>query len=246
MKKNLKYIHSIVIFFCLMSTTLYSRDKETATNFLSFSAGISSSFITGATAYQHDKFIESYRTELAGLNYNISSALLPRTTTTFGIKYGHPFNDKIMAFTGVFYTPRGFSENFSISDSAGKIADYSFQMIANYWDFYFGLKYKNSSGVTLGIGGMMMYNSKDIIKIKRTKVVNGQEVVTNTEQLFNEYYKIERNAFPAAAFISVGYEQRWWGIELESSYTTNIFLATAVEMNFVSVNLKGNFVILWK
>ncbi len=244
MKMKIQHISLIVL--CIFCTSSYARDKETATNFFSFNLGVSSSFITGASFYQHNKFMQTYQTELSGLKYNVSSSILPTTTATFGVKYGIPFNDKIMIFTGLFYTPRGFTESFKMSDSTGLIAQYQFQMIANYWDFYLGLKYKNSSGVTLGIGAVMMYNVKDIIKIKRSTISNGKETGTTTsEQLFNQYYGVPRDLFPVAPFISIGYEQRWWNIEVESSYTTNIFLATDVEMNFISVNLKAGFLLLW-
>jgi hypothetical protein len=244
MKRKLKY--SPLIFLCIFCISLHARDKETSTNFFSFNTGISSSFISGASFYQHNKFMDTYQTELTGLKYNVSSSILPTTSATFGVKYGIPFNDKIMIFTGLFYTPRGFTENFKMSDNTGLIAQYQFQMIANYWDFYLGLKYKNTSGITLGIGAVMMYNTKDLIKIKRSNISNGKEVnTTTTEQLFNQYYGVQRDLFPAAPFISIGYEQRWWNIELESSYSTNIFLAADVEMTFISVNLKAGFLLLW-
>lgn len=244
MKMKLLYSCLIVIGLSLHSS-LFARDKTTATNFFSLNAGVSSSFITGASFYQHKKFMDAYQKELSSLKYNVSSSILPTTTASFGVKYGIPFNDKIMIFAGLFYTPRGFTENFSISDSVGLIEKYQFQMVANYWDLYLGLKYKNPSGITLGIGAIAMYNVKDIVKIKKTTLVGGKEETTNSEQLFIQYYNVQRDLFPAAPFISVGYEQRWWNVELESSYTTNIFLATEVEMNFVSVNLKAGFVLLW-
>ncbi|MCX6181601.1 MAG: hypothetical protein NT150_06720 [Bacteroidetes bacterium] len=242
MKMKLKFSLIILLLF---TATVFARDIKTATNFFSINAGLSSSFITGASFYQHQKFMNNYRTELNALNYKVSSSILPTSAISVGIKYGIPFNDKIMIFTGLFYTPRGYTENFSISDSTGLIDKSKFQMIANYWDFYLGLKYKNSGGITLGIGAMSMYNTKDLIKIKRTKLQSGTEVSTETQQLFNEYYNAQRDIFPIAPFICVGYEQRWWNVELESSYSSNIFLATEVEMNFVSVNLKAGFVMLW-
>jgi len=245
MKNKIQHSISILLLLCVINASLYARDKVTATNFLSFSVGLTSSFIGGATAYQQSKFLDAYQTELSGLKYNVSASILPTTALSFGVKYGIPFNDKIMIFTGLNYTERGFTENFNIATSAGPIAQYQFQMIANYWDLYFGLKYKNETGITLGIGLLTMYNVKDQINIKRTDYSNGKGTTTNTQEYFHDYYQVPRNLFPAAPFVSVGYEQKWWQVELETSYTSNIFLATAVEMNFITVGLKTSFILLW-
>ncbi|MFM7023990.1 MAG: hypothetical protein ACKOXB_13545 [Flavobacteriales bacterium] len=242
---KIKIPYSVLFALCLMPAFLFARDKTTATNFFTMNAGISSSFITGASFYQHNQFMKTYEAELLGLGYKVNSSILPKTTFTMGIKYGVPFNDKIMIYTGLFYTPRGFTENFSISDKNGLVEKYKFEMEANYWDLHFGLKYKSENGITLGIGGMATYNVKDIVKIDRTIMNGSQEVKTSEEKLFVEYYLVQRNIFPAAPFINLGFEQRWWNIELETSYSTNIFLATEMEMNFVSVNLKSGFVLLW-
>ena len=244
---TLHKIHSALLFaaLCCINVSALAGGTPTASHFFSFNAGVSSSFISGATGDQHVQFLQHYASELQGKKFDITSSLLPATTPSFGIKYGIPFNDKMMLYTGLFYTPRGFTEKFKVSSNNVAISEYRFNLASNYWDLYLGLKYKNNSGVTLTLGAMAMYNVKDIITITRTTVVNGKNVDNTTTSLVQDYYLAQRDLFPIASFVGIGFEQRYWSIDLESSYSSNLFLATEVEMNFINVNLRSTFLLLW-
>lgn len=237
---------SVIMFSCFFAEAqnyILQNNK-----YFSVTPTYSVNFSTGEMGSMRKKFFADYENIQESKGIKINAKFNPRHSIGFAINGGVQFNPHIYLAFKLNYNRLGQHESFTQIGDNGPNYEHDLHLKMDYLGAGINLVLFHPKNFKIEIGYSNNYNIKDkvIITTESSGLPSGETMY------FSEYFKKERKAFLGCFTFGTGYLYKSIGIDIQCSYSRNIFLENHLNQHFLTTSIgftyylvknKDNFVV---